>query len=307
MSLLADIEASATDPAQSVGDLVRKCQVLAYRLGNELLKTWTSYELGGYPPDAELPRYRAERGAAVRANLSGPFQSFARDVPVPVSLLPEPWRTRAATVRFPEGVGELESMVETARGRDDVNFRAEIPVEVFHDITIYEGYGTMQMWTVVPVTVIAGVLDQVRSRALTFALEIEALDAKAGDVPGATPTISQQSITQIFQTQVLGGTLNWAVAGAGTAQTVASVIPGDFDSLASYLRVAGIEEAELDKLRDAIDADAGGQSREGGLGPRVREWLGGVTARLAASGGRIAEGASGTLIAEALLRFIGGA
>lgn len=307
MSLLAEIQASATDPQQSVSDLVRKCQILAYRLGNEPLKTWASYELGGYPPDAELPQYRAERGAAVRANLSGPFQSIARDVPVPVSLLPESWRTRAATVRFTEGVGELESMVDTARGREDANFRAEIPVEVFHNITIYEDYSTVQMWTVIPVTVIAGLLDQVRSRALTFALEIEALDPKAGDVAGAEPTISQQSITQIFQTQVLGGTLNWAVTGAGTAQTVAGVIPGDFDSLASFLRAVGVEEGELERLKEAVGADAAGRAGDGRLGPRVREWLGGVTARLAASGGRIAEGASGTLIAEALLRFIGGA
>lgn len=57
MSLLRDIQVSATDPGQSVSDLLRKCQMLAYHLRHEPLKTWVPYELSGYSSGADLPEY----------------------------------------------------------------------------------------------------------------------------------------------------------------------------------------------------------------------------------------------------------
>lgn len=305
VSLLQEIQASATDRSQSVSDLLRRCQILAYRLQHESLKTWVAYELNGYPAGAELPDYRRERPAAIRANLSGPFQSFARDVQVPVTLLPQPWRDQARLVSFTQAVGELESMVEVSTGRDDPNFRSEIPAEVFANIAIYQGYSTVQMWTVIPATMVAGVIDQIRTRALTFALELEALDPQAGDSPASRSSVSSQSITQIFNAQVLGGTLNWAAGTGGVTQTIVNVVPGDFDSLAAYLRQQGVDNTELTELRGAVDADAvEGVTKE--PGPRVRDWIGKVTLRLAQSGSRITEGATGALIAEAILRFLSG-
>jgi AbiTii len=302
MSLLHDIQAAAMDPQQSVGDLLRKCQVLAYRLQHEPLKTWVAYELGGYPSGADLPEYRRDHACVVRANLGGPGQ-LLRNVQVPVSYLPDPWSRTAARASFFQGVGELESM---AAATTDANFRSEIPAEVFADVEIYDGFTTLQMWTVIPGAMVAGVVDQIRTRALTFALELEALDPEAGDSAGRTLQASPQSINQIFNTQVLGGTLNWASGAGHVSQTVVSVVPGDFDSLAAYLREHGVEDAELADLRAAIDADAGDGS-EHEPGPRVRDWIGKLMVRIASSGGRIAESASGGLIAEGIVRFLGGA
>ena len=305
MSLLQQIQESATDRDQSVSDLLRKCQILAYRLQHEPLKMWLAYELNGYPTGAELPDYRRERPAVVRANLAGAFQSMARDVQVPITLLPQPWRDSARLVSFTQAVGELESMVEVSKGRDDQNFRSEIPAEVFANIEIYEDWSTVQMWTVIPATMVAGVIDQIRTRALTFALELEALDPQAGETPGSGTPVSQHSITQIFSTQVLGGTLNWAASAGDVSQTIIAVVPGDFDSLAGFLREQGVDDAELLDLRRAVDADAtAGGTQEPGA--RVRDWIGKVTVRLARSGSRVTEGAGGALIAEAILRYLAG-
>lgn len=304
LSLLQQIQGSATN-RDPVSDLLRKCQILAYRLQYEPLKTWLAYELNGYPSGAELPDYRRDRPAVVRANLAGHFQSVARDVQVPITLLPQPWRDSARLVSFTQAVGELESMVEVSKGRDDQNFRSEIPAEVFANIEIYEDWSTVQMWTVIPATMVAGVIDQIRTRALTLALELEVLDPQAGETPGSGSPVSQQSITQIFSTQVLGGTLNWAAGSGNVSQTVVAVLPGDFDSLAAHLRQQGVDERELTELREAVGADATrAVMRE--PGPRVRDWIGKVTLRLAQSGSRITEGASGTLIAEGILRFLSG-
>lgn len=55
MSLLQQIQGSATDRDQSVSDLLRKCQILAYRLQHEPLKTWLAYELTGVRPGRSYP------------------------------------------------------------------------------------------------------------------------------------------------------------------------------------------------------------------------------------------------------------
>lgn len=59
MLLLREIQLDAVSSDTKVSDLLRKCQILAYRLGNEDFKNWISLELDGYPPITEnLPNYR---------------------------------------------------------------------------------------------------------------------------------------------------------------------------------------------------------------------------------------------------------
>jgi len=47
MSLLTEIQAAATDPSHSTADLLRKCQILAFRLRHEPFKQWVGHELSG--------------------------------------------------------------------------------------------------------------------------------------------------------------------------------------------------------------------------------------------------------------------
>lgn len=60
MSLLREIQqaAAATDPAVDLPSLLRKCKILANRLGNPEFKQWVDFELKGYPDLAKLPDYR---------------------------------------------------------------------------------------------------------------------------------------------------------------------------------------------------------------------------------------------------------
>lgn len=78
MTLLADIQAAAVDQTHSLSDLLRKCQILAFRLRHEPFKTWVSHELNGYPNDATLPPYRSSMRGEIKANLSGPSAQVAR-------------------------------------------------------------------------------------------------------------------------------------------------------------------------------------------------------------------------------------
>lgn len=58
MSILEEIQAAAVDGTSDLGSLLRKCKLLAARLGSEPLENWLLWESNGYPENVEVPEYR---------------------------------------------------------------------------------------------------------------------------------------------------------------------------------------------------------------------------------------------------------
>jgi hypothetical protein len=300
MTLLADIQAAAVDQTHSLSDLLRKCQILAFRLRHEPFKTWVSHELNGYPNDATLPPYRSSMRGEIKANLSGPFGSGGKNVPVPMSLIPADVRGQANRFDFHQGVAALESTVERAKAGGHGSIRSPFPVEAYAWMEIWEDHQTMSMWLEAPISSVVGVLDQVRSRALEFVLEIEAENPKAGDNAEGEPPVSMARADVIFNTVILGG----QVALGPNASVEVSVTPGDLGSLLRYLEAQGVDRPDRNELAEAIRSDAAEGGREG-PGKRVTAWLGRMTLKFATSGGRVGEGTAAALIAAAVARYVG--
>jgi hypothetical protein len=306
VDLLTDIQAAAVGPGHSVSDLLRKCQILAFRLKHEPFKTWVTHELNGYPNEAELPPYRSSMRGELKANLVGPFGSSATNMQVPLSLIPEEVREQATRFDFYQGVAMLESLASQAETGEGSMVQSPFPVDLAARLEILQGYQTMQMWLEVPVSAVVGILDQIRTRALTFALEIEAENPAAGqqmvDVAARSdPPIPLARTDAIFQTVIFGGN----VAVGPDASVEVSVAPGDLDSLLRFLKAQGVEKGDRDKLAEAIEGDDAEGRPKDGPGKRVASWLGSMSLKLAASGGRIGEGAVGGLIAAAVARYLG--
>jgi len=58
MTLLQQIQTEAVDTHSDLATPLRKCRILAQRLGVPEFKDWVIHELEGYPAEAELPEYR---------------------------------------------------------------------------------------------------------------------------------------------------------------------------------------------------------------------------------------------------------
>ncbi|MFN4056521.1 MAG: hypothetical protein ACK4GU_16890, partial [Alishewanella aestuarii] len=58
MSLLREIQSAAIDSHTDLASLLRKCKVLAARLGSNDFKAWVDNELSGYKSVDGLPEYR---------------------------------------------------------------------------------------------------------------------------------------------------------------------------------------------------------------------------------------------------------
>lgn len=291
MSILGDIQRAATDPAHSTSDLLRKCQILAFRLRHEPFKQWVAHELNGYPDDAVLPSYRGPFQADLKADTHGAFGSGVRNIGVPDWSIPDDVREEVKGMAFYQGVGTLESLVADARRASETMVATEFSTDLAVLTRVVVDHQTVRMWKQLSVAVISGILDSVRSKALEFVLEIEAANPDAGATATAEPPVPLAQTDVIFNTVILGG--NNAIGPGATV----NVTPGDLGGLLAYLTEQGVAAEDRAELEAAVNADGGE------FGPRVRAWLGSMAAKAASVGAAVAEKAAVSLVSAAVLRY----
>jgi hypothetical protein len=112
MSLLLEIQASASDSSVPIQDLLRKCLILADRLGYEPLKEWARQELEGYPKDGDLPPYRVLAVADVQYDAVVGFYRLSGQT-VARGVVPESAREEFFTARLHGPAAALQQMAES--------------------------------------------------------------------------------------------------------------------------------------------------------------------------------------------------
>lgn len=182
MSLLREIQNDAVNSNVKVSDLLRKCKILAYRLGNTDFKNWVEYELNGYPKNLdELPEYRIFNNVTSKGHFSGAFGSGLRNADIPSNCFHKDFRKDLTMVTLTVPIAEIESLVMgSKKGKMleqpwDANF-----VAMFSN-KIYKHMVCVQAWKVIPSTKLEGVVDIVKTKILNFVLEIEVINPEAGE------------------------------------------------------------------------------------------------------------------------------
>jgi len=74
VGLLEEIQNAAVDAQSDLGTLLRKCKLLAARLGSKPLEDWLVWESNGYPDDVRVPDYRVW-SLEIKGHFLGPFGS----------------------------------------------------------------------------------------------------------------------------------------------------------------------------------------------------------------------------------------
>jgi hypothetical protein len=205
VTLLTEIQSAATDSAHSTADLLRKCQILAFRLRHEPFNQWVAHELNGYPDAATLPSYRGPFEADLKATTQGAGRRV-RNVDVSDWSVPKKAvRDQGNEMTFHQGVGTLERLVDEARRGDQRVVASEFSTVLAVGTQAVGNERTVRLWKELPVTLVEGILDQVRSKALEFVLEIEAVNAEAGSTATSEPPVPLAQMDIIFNTVMLGG------------------------------------------------------------------------------------------------------
>lgn len=224
MSLLQEIQHDATNSDISVSNLLRKCKILAYKLGNEDFKFWVEHELNGYPKDTKLlPNYRILENVYSKGHFSGSFGSGLRNADVPTFNLPEKLKESLTKAHFFSPIATLENLTSATASTLSQEWNPIILAE--YGGNMYENYICMQAWKVIPTSFVIGIVDTIKTKILNFVLEIEMINQDAGDVAINSNPIPQEKINQIFNINITGNVQN--LASGNNQSTIGQKVVSD--------------------------------------------------------------------------------
>jgi hypothetical protein len=303
MTLLRDIQNAAVDADTSVAVVLRKCKILAARLKHEPFKAWVEKELNGYTKNGELPEYRILKALESRGNFSGWGGSSMRAALIPPSCLPERLRKSVTEYEFRDGVAQYESLLKGDVASLQVPWRADLVAHVASQI--YRNMNCMSARMVIPSSFIVGLLDTVRNKVLSFALELETEAPDAGERSADAEPFSERVVGHVFNNYILGGS-NTIAAGSShfTQNTISSVRRGDMESLRAYLKDAGVTDNDLSELELAIVQDGKPEGPDR-LGAGTSGWIGRMVSRAASGAWDIATSSAADLLTKAILLYYG--
>lgn len=229
-------------------------------------------------------------------DFAGPFGKGLKNAPIPQLVIDEEHRDWLFHVSFPQSVATLEELTQHQDG--GLRFPWPADVLVLYGQRIYEDMNCLKADRVVSTAVVTGILDTIRTRVLSFALEIEEAAPEAGE--GDAEAVSAGTVSQIFNTYIYGGQANVAGAAGDVTQS-GSVLHTAWPGLREELSSLGISEVDLAQLREAI---AGDEIEGEALGANTKSWLERMRGRLASGALTLAAGTSADVIAGVILRHL---
>ncbi len=300
MTLLRDIQSEAIESTVPVSTALRRAQTLAFRLNHEPLKQWTRKELEGYPSIDELPDYRRfSLGALpVKGEFVDPTGIYS-NVPIAPTQVPDYARERLFTPAFMQGVAEYETLLATGLHEFPIPWTGD-EVLLMRNVALPGLTRAAQMMSA---NTIAGMLDQVRNRILSFSLEIEQQNPDAGEAkPGEQP-IPEATVTNIFHNTIQGN--NNVIAAAGRDAHVSvphTQIDEAWPALQQRMTQLGVPSEDVESLEAALRLDGDPRTE---LGPATESWVGRLTSRVSAGTIALAQGVSVEMIVHELLKAFG--
>ena len=253
MTLLRQIQDAAIDSTVDLPTLLRKCKVLAARLGSDDFKRWIEYELSGYPDKESLPDYRV-LNVNSKGHFSGAFGSGLRNADIPLSCLPKELHEMLGHSYLMQPVAAMESLVKHKdSGTFQEPWNPDIVAHVGQDI--YQHMNCMQAWKVIPSGAVVAALDAVRTRVLNFVLEIEAQNPSAGEAEPNSNPVPMDKVHQIFNTYITGNVQNLAPGSSNVQQTAKYVETNDveiFAKLIEAIKAAPMKPEASQPLADAV-------------------------------------------------------
>ena len=305
MSLLNEIQADVTEANADIAAVLRKCKVLAVRLGSKDFQSWVDYELNGYPSENETPDYRIIKHIPSYGNSVGIGWSQLNYQPIPSTAIPEEYREAIANLYLTEPISYYSSLVAQFSSEPTIHWGWSPDLIAYLRGKILSGFQLTGAWQAISTSSVVALLDTVKNRVLNFVLEIEAVAPNAGEPSQGEKPIPEEHVQQVFNTVIWGGSAQIA-AGNQTIKydTDIKIIQNDFDSLRRFLSSLEVGEDNIRELGEAIQED-GKYQKETGFGNKVQTWLEKMSCKAADGSWKIAISVAANLLTRALMQYYG--
>jgi len=305
MSLLRDLQNDVIDATVDVSIVLRKCKLLAARLGNEPFEKWVDQELNGYKNKELFPDYRIIQIYS-KGHFSGPFGSGIKNADIPPSCIPEKYREDLSKCYFMEPISYYTNLLNTSKGG---NLAEQWPPDLVAHMgrDIYQNMNCISAWKLIPNSSIFSLVEAVRNRILNFVLEIEKEAPDAGEDSPKDQKITPERVNQVFNNTIYGNVGNISEASQNVNQTATiNVLQNDLNSLKAYLSSVGVPKNEIQKLEEAIREDSAEEiNKNEKLGTKVFAWIKSISLQIKDKTIPILQGISVNLITWAILKYYG--
>ena len=212
VDLLSDLEVDVTDESKPVSGILRKCITFARRAEAVQLREWALRELKGYEPEDPLPPYRALSapvlidGFTPRMQYTGQYLQLASPPLKPIRHHLD----RTVDLRF--SIDEIEATVARADASGALQLGPDNVAALigFINLRVVPAYCqvTGLYWSV-PVSVVQGIIGQVRTALIEFVDELQSEVDASGTAPSPAKTRA-----------ILAHTMPWIIAENAVVTTI---------------------------------------------------------------------------------------
>lgn len=305
MSLLHEIQAAVLQEGADLGPILLRLRLLAARIGSQPLAEWVRHESEGYPPDAELPEYRFIP-VSYTASFSGPFGTGIKNAPISPSLVKRFAGEQWVRYGMRDSIAAVDDLLTNAEEGSRLGINAADLILLLQG-KVYPDYACNSVTGSISRSTLASIRHAVRSRVLELTLELEKSVPDAAAVvigPAALPSVPNAvAATQIAQQIIYGNFTSIAATGDGATIQVA-VAKYDEKSLAQFLTVSGMLEADAQELAHLAASEKPDSNKEP-MGPQVRNWLVENLKKAAAGTWKMGVAVATDVIKEALMKYYG--
>lgn len=248
MSLLGDIIKDAIDSNTDLPSLLRKCKVLAFRLDNQEFNNWTINELEGYKDKASIPQYRI-----IRAESYGNFENFAKrytHLQIPLHIFTEDEQKYLEYSKISQSVSDLDYLLKKSSEKEFQITWPPILTERYQN-KIFSGFSCLSAWQAIPSNTIVGILDTVKTRVLSFALELEKINPDLGSTNDSINPSQVLQANQVINNNIYGNI--GSLKTIDQSQTIkVDVKIGDIHSVLEGLRGNKVPDGDLEELEKIL-------------------------------------------------------
>ncbi len=297
VSILSSSDAGTTNA-------LLQTKVLLYSIGKKDLAAWVDHEINGYSDDLDLPDYRIVKGT-IFANITNGYY-YQNHFHLPIGYLNDEDYTDATQAKVTISIGQVEQIVLHAEKGS--NLKQDIPIDFAqykYGQHLQKNYFISACYKQIALHSFFGILTQVRSRLLSFLLE---LSDQVSTLPGdqsMEDKLKSVDTERLFKNLVLGDN---AVVNFGNQNTFSihnEVVKGDINSLKESLLNKGFKDADLDDLEIALKDDGPIARRDAGYGKSVSSWFSRMAAKATDASWGIGIAVATDAISEGLKRYYG--
>jgi AbiTii len=265
LMLLDEIIDATVDEKVPIGTLLRKCLVLEQQVKNEKFRAWLNHELDGYDQIEELPPYRVfncvNKGVFFRG------ASVLNDQPIPLDVMEEQDRELIEKAYLNQPAASYENRPNKSANATlpwNPSLTAKYQTKFFRPPTVLN-----RAWQEIPGSILVGLLEQIRTRVLRFALDLkDNLPVNAPDPKQVSAAVVERSVVN----NIYGGNILIASHAEHISQMAHTTIAvGDIEGLKRALSTLGVTDKGLKELEADIKADK--TNGQPSIGPRIKGWL----------------------------------